>query len=751
MKKRRFKTEGVCKSCGQSFTGGKISNHLEKCRTSLLNTGKKSIEMMHILIQGKFEPDYWLQIAVPTSATLFDIDEFLRYTWLECCGHLSQFRINGRYYELDMEMAEDFHPFDDVSSMSTQLSNALTMGDQFDYEYDFGSSTDLKLEVLDVFKASPDSSDIYLLAHNEKPEDFCSKCAAPATWIEAGYMDSSFFCDKCVDRESDEIMVLPLVNSPRTGVCAYEGPVPFESESKKSTPPTSHKAKSSKKRKKKKEEKIDFIQQLKSRPDLCSSTFLLDDVILEMWGDCSERIQIDAEMELEEFLEEDPAFVSTDSDLDGSPIYHHLATSFEGAEFLVKPTKEELDDGILFPGHRFIPFVTEETLSTQIVLKYGDKSITTKKILKPLEKLWLYHSLLGPAGTMEYLLFEDTDNADQIYGEPDPGADFSLFVMDMKNFYAENDFKLGDAILMSVESCDNAELSMKYLSAEDLAERKGEIPKWCALFSDGIEKAIDTHGPYLSIREEVAIALINNADYLLSNPVIHIGGFLALSQKYSLTHIEGDGIIWFHGEEPPSLDDENIDFDDVMQSVEDDMSSLPDKDSMESIFKFMGFDFVDAEIEEYMRDELFNGGTSPESAWERCLDDRINIVPEYLEYQKPLKSLFNKMWKKVSKSYNRFTDETKGKIRKRALEVKDGQTKWMRELIDIVQDYQDLDDDGFRELAQISGMISQILISLNGDDKEISKKEAKQFEKTFDMLSQTIKALQKNVENNIKG
>lgn len=42
---------------------------------------------------------YRLVIEVKNTATLEDVDQFLRDIWLECCDHLSAFEIDGISYE----------------------------------------------------------------------------------------------------------------------------------------------------------------------------------------------------------------------------------------------------------------------------------------------------------------------------------------------------------------------------------------------------------------------------------------------------------------------------------------------------------------------------------------------------------------------------------------------------------------------------------------------------------------------------
>jgi len=40
---------------------------------------------LHLAIEGRTQ-SYWMHVAVPLTAPLSKLDDFLRHTWLECCG-----------------------------------------------------------------------------------------------------------------------------------------------------------------------------------------------------------------------------------------------------------------------------------------------------------------------------------------------------------------------------------------------------------------------------------------------------------------------------------------------------------------------------------------------------------------------------------------------------------------------------------------------------------------------------------------
>lgn len=217
-------TEGKCLFCGKTFSKVSIKKHLDKCDLRVKELISEDIEKSEnyfcISVQGYENPEYWIYIDMPSSSTLKVLDEFLRDIWLECCGHLSLFEIDGQTFSTspDRELGD--------SSMSAKLENILDIGTQFKYEYDFGSTTILKLKIVSAFNGKKRKKKVKLLARNSQPIIKCSYCGSPATNVccQCIYDDYGWVCDDCVDKhECGEEMLLPVVNSPRVGVCAYEG------------------------------------------------------------------------------------------------------------------------------------------------------------------------------------------------------------------------------------------------------------------------------------------------------------------------------------------------------------------------------------------------------------------------------------------------------------------------------------------------------------------------------------------------
>lgn len=227
-------TKGFCKYCGKEYTKSGMLRHLAACkkRKAKLDGEKVKRKCRHfqIVISDKYMKAYWLIIEVSENTTLKELDKFLRNIWVECCGHLSAFMINGIQYESCPDPDRFWGP--PSKSMNYRLSDVIEIGDTISYEYDFGSTTELILKIHSSRVGERKIGEIVILSRNNPPEIICSNCECnKAKWVDLQgyYEDLPFWCDDCLEEESDEDdfyepeFLLPICNSPRMGVCGYEG------------------------------------------------------------------------------------------------------------------------------------------------------------------------------------------------------------------------------------------------------------------------------------------------------------------------------------------------------------------------------------------------------------------------------------------------------------------------------------------------------------------------------------------------
>jgi len=176
-------------------------------------------------VEGKEFADFWLDLEMKGDVSLWDLDDLLRRIWLECCGHMSAFKINALNYVSAVDGEFGSNP--DERDMNVQISDVLTSGQRFTYEYDFGSTTHLMLRVLSMRRGIIGKTETRLLARNEPHVWVCATCGGPATVVCAFcmYDGNPFSCAEHVPEHAcgEDEGFLPVANSPRMGVCGYSG------------------------------------------------------------------------------------------------------------------------------------------------------------------------------------------------------------------------------------------------------------------------------------------------------------------------------------------------------------------------------------------------------------------------------------------------------------------------------------------------------------------------------------------------
>ena len=249
----KIKSEGKCLYCHGIFSKSGISRHMQKHLTEKIihNKPGKSF-LLKVETNPKYgATPYFLSLWVDGETSMDKIDDFLRQIWLECCGHMSSFTNPakrqkntgmGGFFEAEEllekgkikeyeKLKEDLYG---EVPLSRKAKLALFEGLKLLYKYDFGSTTELQITVISEYSIKADKF-IVLLSRNEPPELLCENCdkevAIQLCTTCYGYQDIGLFCNKCATKHAKtcedfaDYAAMPVVNSPRMGVCAYEGGV----------------------------------------------------------------------------------------------------------------------------------------------------------------------------------------------------------------------------------------------------------------------------------------------------------------------------------------------------------------------------------------------------------------------------------------------------------------------------------------------------------------------------------------------
>ena len=139
--------KGKCYFCNKELTERTIKRHMKSCpvMNGIIEDEKANCSLIRnqyiIAVRPKENKDkYCMYISMDGNLALSYLDKLLRDIWVECCNHLSMFKINGVIYYKD--------------NMNASIKDILALSDKIGYEYDFGSTTELELEVVDIIEVT---------------------------------------------------------------------------------------------------------------------------------------------------------------------------------------------------------------------------------------------------------------------------------------------------------------------------------------------------------------------------------------------------------------------------------------------------------------------------------------------------------------------------------------------------------------------------------------------------------------------
>ena len=208
-----LQSEGKCMYCNLFFSQKEIRKHLENHLAEKEKTdgGNNTQTYCHIEVEAN---EMFLHLLVKAGATIKTVDSFLRGIWLECCGHLSAFRLKNSEIKMSSKVQDVFIP-------SAKIF----------HDYDFGTTTRILLKGMKHYQLDIKDK-IVLLSRNEPLKLLCSVCKKePATYLcsVCCWKEDSFFCEKCskkhqkVCADFEDYSCMSVVNSPRMGECDYTG------------------------------------------------------------------------------------------------------------------------------------------------------------------------------------------------------------------------------------------------------------------------------------------------------------------------------------------------------------------------------------------------------------------------------------------------------------------------------------------------------------------------------------------------
>jgi hypothetical protein len=156
-----LENSGTCFVCQETVDIDYAMHHLQNCGLPRVSLKTEQVFVIRVITEDKF----WMFIEAAGATTLTNLYLFLRNNWFECCGHMSEFIVDG----VDS----------DSNYMDKTLNDMFVYGKKFHYEHNAGEPMRVSGEVVAV-RSSLLSNNMNLLLRKIIPEERCDTCLETA-------------------------------------------------------------------------------------------------------------------------------------------------------------------------------------------------------------------------------------------------------------------------------------------------------------------------------------------------------------------------------------------------------------------------------------------------------------------------------------------------------------------------------------------------------------------------------------------
>ncbi len=399
---------------------------------------------------------------------------------------------------------------------------------------------------------------------------------------------------------------------------------------------------------------------------------------------------------------------------------------FNGMKFLITPDDWEINTGILFPGHRFVPYVAEDVFPSTVEMRINDAPAAMKKVIVPLGTSFHYHILLGSEQIFDFLLADDPAN--EILKERASRTDsVTLTVFDLAEFYKKHDFIFGDALLCTVVDYEKGIVSAEFYSG---SERSSQAQKnYLKNMDAAAEKVWNKFQDYLDIPEQLAWMVFYAGSQEL--PGASIDEFITGSEKVQLRP-EGDHAVLTVASEDELHDHECGDDCSCHHHHDDeDASFLPEglsisENDLDDPFKLLaacGVPLTAQELDGYILDAIYGRETDFSGVHSRIFNSSQNELTDEAQ-QAVLLNFLEERFEVLLENYNRADDEPKAELRSQIMESVGRRLEYLTILGGNSGDLKESDREKLRQLAEVAAKLGETLKMLNHpgftpDEKEL--------------------------------
>jgi len=410
-----------------------------------------------------------------------------------------------------------------------------------------------------------------------------------------------------------------------------------------------------------------------------------------------------------------------------------------GDRFLVKIHKLDRERGVLIPGHRFEPF--RDLNLRQWDLKLEDEAgvaIGLRTIGLHFKDVPQFYTMIGLHLLPMLLGLDDPKNTEVLRSAEEASADAFVRVkaFDFAKFYDEADLAAGDFLRFSFLDNEGRRFAVEAIHAAEVPDEQRR--PWFVGLAEGFSAAMKRRRHPDDNAELMREAFLSAPAFVRENPVASMAEFLNESGFLAIIPFSGLHFLWKAGTDILELMSRGGE-----AGAPKSTSVLPQAhkpgegpdEELTALLEFMGLSFDIGEIEAFIRDEAYRGGT-PERAADRCFASLLGLGYPTDQIER-LRRLSLEFSARVLDEYDAGAERLVAPVRSGYLAVYEKFVLWLRDLGRAGIQPSQLPREEFETLIGAMREVSSLLTLMN-DPELYDKKELAQLKRARPRLAEMV-------------
>ncbi|MDR0377117.1 MAG: plasmid pRiA4b ORF-3 family protein [Spirochaetaceae bacterium] len=409
---------------------------------------------------------------------------------------------------------------------------------------------------------------------------------------------------------------------------------------------------------------------------------------------------------------------------------------FEPLSFVIHPTRLELLNGILIPGHRCVPFANPVLMPQEYTFYWKANPIPWGTTEGPPEDFYPYYTIYGEEYASQYVARDNPENESaysrDLYEDP---AEVSIHTLDMRKIYRETALVPGDRFIVKTKDWGAGNFELTHVKKNTWTA--ASLSAWCDAAERGFADSFEILGPGSSTDEQIAFAYWFGDERMGEVPAYSLEEFLY--EKTNSIETSPYGIetrFWYAGKDIPDL-----------KKLEG-FISVSDRTPIEEMLFRSGVPVSEYVLQAYVRDALFRKEPELSQIVERIAPRSTDMTGKGRE---ELTGYVFRVYTKFQQTYSIFSDRMMGPIRQRVGELHTAVIDLVARLHKGDIDLSWLPKHTFVVLSQIQSHAAGILDDL--DDEAPPEEELEAVDASVDNMIETyedIKELIDDAMNNFR-